>query len=158
MSPLLAVAAVTAVFAAALLFAIALLHVYWALGGFWPGHDDQSLARTVVGSLNRMPPAHMSWAVAIFMAGGALLPLIVRGWLAGILAADTHATISIAAQYLVWFLAGVFAVRGLAGFFWSALIPASRDTPFEALNRKIYSPLCLGIALLLGMTAAAGAA
>jgi hypothetical protein len=35
---------------AALLFlGIAALHAYWALGGLWPGHDADSLFRTVVG-------------------------------------------------------------------------------------------------------------
>ena len=30
-------------------------HGYWALGGFWPGHNETSLARLVVG--DRLAPA-----------------------------------------------------------------------------------------------------
>ena len=31
----------------AALIIIAAIHLYWALGGFWPGHDEVSLARSV---------------------------------------------------------------------------------------------------------------
>lgn len=142
-----------AVLAATILVAIALLHVYWALGGFWPGRDDESLARTVGGSVDRMPPPYMSWVVAVCMTAFAVLPLAAQGWLAAGLPEDSGEALRMTAGYLLWFVGCVFAVRGIAGFFWSTLIPSSRGTPFESLNRKIYSPLSLGIAALL-LTAA----
>ena len=43
-------------------------------------------------------------------------------------------------------VAGVLALRGLAGFVDGRLRPDSRAQPFYALNRRIYSPLCLALA------------
>ena len=45
----------TALIAAASLLAIAALHVYWAFGGYWPGHDARSLVVTVVGEPPEKP-------------------------------------------------------------------------------------------------------
>lgn len=28
---------------------VALLHLFWAVGGKWPGKDDESLAKAVIG-------------------------------------------------------------------------------------------------------------
>ncbi len=50
---------------------LATLHAYWALGGSWPGHDDRSLAETVVGPSAALPPTPATWAVAGLLATSA---------------------------------------------------------------------------------------
>ena len=39
---------------AGVLFALAGLHLYWGLGGRWPGHDEVSLVERIVGRTRGM--------------------------------------------------------------------------------------------------------
>jgi hypothetical protein len=63
----------------AMLIAVAALHLYWGLGGFWPGHNNDSLVGIVVGPGPGGPvpplwaslPAGALWAcVFVFVARG----------------------------------------------------------------------------------------
>ena len=120
-----------------ILGAISLLHLYWAFGGFWPGHDASSLANTVVGTKNMttMPSTGVTIFVAACIFAAALLPLM---WSAQIP--------YIIPQGLVWagmwIVLFVFVSRGILGLspFFNELSPMQ---PFASLNRKYYSPLCL---------------
>ncbi|GGR35728.1 DUF3995 domain-containing protein [Deinococcus ruber] len=123
---------------------IAGLHVYWGVGGVWPGRDAQSLARTVVGGPPGMKPPPLLACVAV--AG---LLLVAAGLL--LMTGGVWAT-----WLPTWLLrlgtAGVAAVlllRGVAGYFMQRIRPAPAGTPFVRLNLLIYSPLCL---LLGGLT------
>ncbi|MEW5854033.1 MAG: DUF3995 domain-containing protein, partial [Myxococcota bacterium] len=62
--------AVLALATAVALALVAALHVYWAAGGKWPGTDDESLARTVVGGPPgmRAPGPAACLAVALVLA------------------------------------------------------------------------------------------
>ncbi|TGQ21500.1 DUF3995 domain-containing protein, partial [Mesorhizobium sp. M00.F.Ca.ET.216.01.1.1] len=48
------------------LLLITTLHVYWGIGGIWPGTDQASCARAVVGfrGIDEMPSSFASFAVA----------------------------------------------------------------------------------------------
>lgn len=48
------------------LLVITTLHVYWGIGGIWPGRDAKSCAHTVVGfhGVDEMPSSFASFAVA----------------------------------------------------------------------------------------------
>ncbi len=137
-----------ALLAASVLAALALLHVYWARGGHWPGHDEASLAKTVVGEpgSERMPGALACFAVAIALAIAATLPLASQGFLDVPVAAGWRRGLTLLA-------AGVFALRGVGGFFEARFRRGAPVEPFYRLNRRLYSPLCLALAALLALSA-----
>lgn len=121
------------------LFAAGLLHIYWGFGGVWPGTDQKSCARAVVGfrGINEMPSAYSAFAVA--------LALFIAAWIAlslGGLALEPWSPVPL------WLLglgaALVFLARGIAGF-----TPAWRrlacELPFARNDVRYFSPLCLAI-------------
>jgi len=128
----------------AILLAIAGLHLYWGLGGLWPGHDVNSLRETVIGAARGSMPGF--WPSA--MVAGALAAAAAIVWarhstlMAGPLAAV------IQAGYAVLIL--VFAARGLASYL-SPVFDYARGRPFYELNLWLYAPLCLAIAALLAL-------
>ncbi len=123
---------------AAALFALAGIHLYWGLGGRWPGHDEASMVEHVVGRTRgmRAPGLLASVAVAAALATGGCLVLATLtstpwdGWL----------------KAARWALLAVFAGRGLATYV-PAVFRYADGTPFATLNRRAYGPLCLAIAL-----------
>lgn len=123
----------------AVLLAIGALHLYWGVGGRWPGHDDASLVSIVAGAKNGRMYGFAACAVVAFALAAA----------AAVVGARHSAIISsgfgwiVTAGYVVLIL--VFALRGLAPYFTPAYEYA-RGTPFFDLNRYYYSPLCLLIA------------
>jgi len=127
----------------AVLLALAGLHLYWGLGGRWPGNDDNSLRLMVVGAKHgRMygfwPSAMVAAALAsaaavVFARHSAMLGPF--GWV-------------VVAGYVVLIL--VFGLRGLAPYLTPAFEYA-RDTPFFTLNQRYYAPLCLVIAAGLAL-------
>ena len=135
--------------AAGVLAALSLLHLYWAGGGRWPGHDEASLARTVVGDPHsaRMPGPVACIAVAVALALAASLPLAVQGLAAVPVGAGTLRVLTLLA-------AGVFALRGVGGFFEARFRRGQPVEPFHGLNRRLYSPLCVALAALLALAAA----
>lgn len=137
-----ALVAVAAALAAILYIAIAGLHAYWALGGVWPGTDRESLHRIVVGGpLGAHSPGPIAtWMVAAILVGAASTVLggsglvhvpIPRGWL----------------RIVALVGAGVMVVRGLEGFVDTRLRPETAGGRFAHLNVRLYSPLCLVLAL-----------
>jgi hypothetical protein len=121
------------------LLALAGLHLYWGLGGRWPGHDDASLIRIVAGAQGGRMYGFLACAAVAFALGSA----------AAIVAARHSAIMSsgfawiIIAGYGVLIL--VFALRGLAPYV-TPVFEYARGTPFFELNRLYYAPLCLLIA------------
>lgn len=138
--------AAAAVGAAAAFLAIAALHAYWALGGCWPGRDPEGLARAVVGGPPgmRFPGRAATWAVVAVLLVAAAVALAV----AGVVALPVPATLVRAAA-----LGGVavLALRGLVGFADTRLRPHTVGSRFATLNVRLYSPLCLLLAALLGL-------
>ncbi|WP_292293695.1 DUF3995 domain-containing protein, partial [Mesorhizobium sp.] len=63
------------------LLLITALHVYWGIGGIWPGTDTQSCARAVVGfrGVDEMPSPGASFAVAACLGLATLWPLALEG-------------------------------------------------------------------------------
>jgi hypothetical protein len=125
----------------AVLLLITALHVYWGIGGIWPGRDAASCARAVVGfrGVDEMPSPAASFAVALCLVLATLWPLALAGLF--------HTPFPRPGLAAVALLLGlVFLARGAAGFtpFWRRLTP---EEPFARLNLKLYSPLCLLIGL-----------
>jgi len=137
-----------ATLAAIVFLATAALHAYWALGGFWPGRDADSLARTVVGGAPGMrgPGAAATWIVVAVLLGAT----------ATVLGAAEVVTLPVPAGLVrgaAFTAAGVLLVRGLEGFFDTRLRPDTVGSPFARLNVRVYSPLFLALAALTGAAA-----
>jgi hypothetical protein len=124
-----------------ILLLITALHVYWAIGGVWPGRDPASCARAVVGfkDVEEMPSPAAAFAVAACLALATLWPVALEG-----VFATPFARPGLAATAVLIGL--VFLGRGLAGFtpWWRALAP---QQPFARLDIRLYSPLCLLIGI-----------
>lgn len=130
-----------ALFLSFVLLLITSLHVYWGIGGIWPGKDQASCARAVVGfrGVDEMPSAGASFAVAACLALATLWPLALEGVFASPFPREGLATTAL-------LIGLVFIGRGVAGFtpWWRRLAP---EQPFARLDRLYYSPLCLLIGL-----------
>ena len=130
---------VLALLLAAVLTAIAALHVYWGIGGVWPGSDPKSCARAVAGfaGIEAMPSMGAAFAVAAAIIAAALVALALGG-----LFASPFEQVPLAGAAL--FIGLVFVGRGIAGFTpaWRRL---ASEMPFARLDMRYYSPLCLVI-------------
>jgi Protein of unknown function (DUF3995) len=140
----------------ATLTALGLLHLYWGLGGCWPGKDKDDLAARMVGvragkgGSRKGPGLAASAAVALALFAATAIVLLRRWPIAtGAPAFVIHG--GYAALILV------FGLRGLAPYF-TPIFNYARGTPFYELNRRYYAPLCLLIAAALIADAPPGAA
>ena len=119
------------------LLAISMVHLLWAFGLTYPAKDELTLARTVAGfrGIEKMPPRIASFGVAI-------ATLVAGIWALAL----TDASPSLVLTGGGAVLALVFLVRGLVGFTrkWREMTP---EEPFATFDRKLYSPLCIGIGL-----------
>lgn len=112
--------------------AVAVLHGLWGLGITWPEASAEALARSVVGDgRRRMPPAWQCFVVAAVLAPVALWPFVMLG--------RDEVPFVLAVSVAI---AGVFVVRGLAGYSprWRGHF---RDEPFATRDKRYYSPFCL---------------
>ncbi|MDP3278068.1 MAG: DUF3995 domain-containing protein [Deltaproteobacteria bacterium] len=144
-----AVGHVAGIGAAGILLGLSALHVAWARGSTYPAKSHTELARLVVGEGlgdTAMPRALATWAVAIALA------LSAAGLLA-LGASGTPPTLTPTLRLAAALMALVFALRGVGGFFEVHVRPAIRGTPYMRWSRLLYSPIALGLALLIGLRA-----
>jgi len=134
-------ATILAVLTFAVLGCIAALHAYWAFGGRWPGDDDISLARTVVGA-TVMPSSSLTLIVAVLILLAGLLPLVKVALVPGVMPPALTQTGLI-------LLAAVFGLRGLASYtpIWSRM---HFEEPFATLDRRYFGPLCILLGAAFG--------
>lgn len=134
---------VAAIMTAGSLAVISGLHVYWALGGVFPAATREELGPTVVGTPRgaAMPSVPLTFAVAGLFGVATLVPLVASGLVAVAVPAALPKVATLG-------MAGVFLARGLYGYVDRRVRPSTVGTPFEALNRRVYSPLCLALAAL----------
>ncbi|HEY4193830.1 MAG TPA: DUF3995 domain-containing protein [Mesorhizobium sp.] len=123
------------------LLLITALHVYWGIGGIWPGTDAASCARAVCGfeGMDEMPPPSSSFAVAACLVLATLWPIALVG-----VFATPFPDIGLA---LVAGLIGLgFVGRGIAGYVpaWRRLTP---EQPFATYDVRYFSPVSLLIGL-----------
>jgi hypothetical protein len=128
------------------LLLLALLHVYWGYGGAWPARSREELGPMVVGTTPRDTMPNMPNLLACLAVAGLLVVAAGLIALAGFTPEPSW----------VWRVGSagvgvVLLVRGLGGYLDGRLRPATRDQPFYALNRRIYSPLCLILASLIAL-------
>jgi uncharacterized protein DUF3995 len=139
---------------AVLFAAIGLLHVYWAFGGTW-GLDA---ALPTGGSLPGQP-ARFTFqatplgifvvAVLLFLAAAVVLG---RAGILSNAAPPTHWIFVVG----TWVLAALFFLRAIGEFRYVGFFKRVRGTEFGRWDTRLFSPLCLVIALLAAITALAG--
>ena len=117
---------------AMILASLSLLHAYWALGGRW---GVEFTIPVVEGRRAFTPSPLATWAVC------GLLALAVG------LVARRSPLIGI------WGLAVVFLLRAIGEFRMVGLFKSIKDTDFARWDTRLYSPLCLLIALLAAAVA-----
>lgn len=102
----------------------------------WPGKDEPSLAKAVVGStgITAMPPRELTLLVAACLFLASIWPLI---WLGLI---ETPLPLAIREIGMIGLIV-IFTARGIAGY-----VPSFRrkhsELPFANFDRQYYSPLC----------------
>jgi hypothetical protein len=126
---------------AATLFTIAALHAMWGAGVTWPDRDSQALARRVAGfkGIKAMPPPAACLSVAAALT------------FAGLLVLDTGLFPSNVRLLTLVLLTIIFTFRGVIAYNsrWREM---TSEEPFATLDRRLYGPLCLGIALGISLT------
>lgn len=125
--------------------AIGLLHVVWVFSP-WPLRSREEFAARVVGVPEaRLPSPGLTIVVAALVAVAAYL-VAARG---GVVGAPGPAWLTAAGAGGV---AAVLLLRGVSG-----LVRSTRaDTPFARLDVRVYSPLCLVLAVGTGLVAVLG--
>lgn len=133
-----------AVAAAATLGAIGALHVFWAFGGKLgggaavPERDGAPLFRPSRGATLLVAGALFTGAALLLAQSGivrvAVPPVLVRVGCYG--------------------LAFVFAARAIGDFRWVGLFKRERRSRFAQMDTRVYSPLCLGLAVACAVVAA----
>jgi hypothetical protein len=118
-----------------LLSALGALHAAWGAGSCWPARSEADLVARVIG---RTRNGKMPSPLACFAVAGCLW---AAAWLAASASSQSSAWV-IAGYYGA---AGVFLLRGLAGFV-GPLWRYAEGTPFHRFNRRYCAPLCLLIA------------
>jgi hypothetical protein len=119
------------------LVTIAIAHLLWAIGSRWPIRDPQVLANAVIGrpGVTRIPRLGALFTGLFILAAAAIGTALADPASGGLL-------LTLAGGLLTAF----FAARGVAGYTaaWRAAHPIAS---FAALDRKVYSPLCLIVAV-----------
>ena len=119
------------------LLAIALVHFIWALGSTYPVKDSKTLAKTVAGfrDIEKMPPRILTAVVGLFILGAGIWVLAM---------ADPMDSFTLTMGGIILTL--IFLGRGIFGFTkkWAELTP---EQPFRSLDKKLYSPLCVGVGI-----------
>ncbi len=121
---------------ATVLTGIGCLHIAWGNGSSFPFRNTDDLADAVIGSGDVPPPA------ACFAVGGALL--VAAALVADLPIAPTR--IRRVGRVGVAAVLGARAAIGLTNN-TRLISPASTSARVRSLDRRIFSPLCLGLAL-----------
>ena len=126
------------------LVALAGLHVYWGLGGLWPGRTEADLVARVVG-LRRgpMPGLWACLAVALALSSAAYIVAVRQG-------APRLGLPEVLWTLGYWSVGTVFLLRGVAAYA-PRVFSYAIDTPFYDINRYYYARLCLAIAAAMAI-------
>ena len=119
------------------LLAISIVHLMWTFGSTYPTKSEKALAQTVAGfkGIEKMPPRLASLAVSI-------ATLFAGIWALSMADPAPNTTLTLGGAILSL----IFLARGIFGYTkkWQTITP---EEPFRAMDRKIYSPLCIGLGL-----------
>jgi len=127
----------------AILIAIGVVHIYWAGGGRL-GRDAAIPTLDGQPVLHPSPPGTVLVAVGLFLM--AALVAVRVGWI--IVPGVTGMS-----RVGAWLLVGVFSARAIGDFRYVGFFKRVRDSRFARLDTRVYSPLCVLLALLITVAA-----
>jgi hypothetical protein len=125
-----------------ILFLLSCLHFFWAIGGQWG--FAQALPTNATGERVLNPSSVDCIVVGIGLLCFGLLVLARRDivqlplptWLK---------------NNVLWCIAGIFFLRAMGDFYYVGFFKSITNTAFASLDTLYYSPLCLMLAVLLGI-------
>lgn len=114
-------------------------HFYWLLGGRWGSEKviptkDKSVVRTPP------PPKFATLIVAVGLLSIGLHYLLKGGFI------ETNITPKLL-TYISWIIPSLFLIRAVGEFKYVGFFKKIKDTEFAKADSKIFSPLCLFIAV-----------
>ncbi len=121
------------------LLAIGALHVVWATGSPWPMRDRRLLTDAVVGSEGDRPPPPSACLTVAGLLGTAAALVAGRPR-----SAPGLSRVGAGAVVAVLTARGALGLAGRT----DVVSPGSSSERFRRLDRRYYSPLCLGLAAL----------
>ena len=124
--------------AADILFVVSAIHVYWAFGGRWGG--QAALPQKTGGGALFVPRMPETLTVAVLLAVIAFMLMAQAGWL----------SFWRAGAWTRWgcaLCALVFFVRAVGDFRYIGFFKKIKSTPFADYDTRMYSPLCLVLAV-----------
>ncbi|GAA1071492.1 hypothetical protein GCM10009605_02880 [Nocardiopsis composta] len=122
---------------AAALGAVAVLHFLWAAGVYWPAGSEADLARKAAPDAEEIPGL-LTALVAVLLAGAAHLALAANR-------EGLRFVPDLLYRIGIWGLVAVMALRGLVEPFLSA---GKGNAVYNRLDRRVYAPFCVVLALL----------
>ena len=114
---------------------VSLFHFYWALGG---EYGLKSAGPSLEGKEDFRPGPLLIFIVAILLLGLAILSILLVwpfSFLEGYIA------------YIGYFVAAVFAIRGIGDFRYVGLFKRVYNSNFATLDTKYFSPLIIFLGL-----------
>ncbi len=135
---------ILAIVTTAVMLALGGLHLYWGYGGCWPGKSRRELVDIVVGEGDEFPSLAACWVVTLLLVGASVLPLLAIGWIRS----------PIPDSIVNWALilaSVVLGLRGLSGYL--PMFEKRWTSVFVKHNKRLYCPLCFGLAICYGLLA-----
>jgi hypothetical protein len=129
------------------LAALSVLHVYWAVGGRW-GHATAIPQRD--GHPAFQPGSAPTLLIAGLLAAAGMVML-------GRVGLGPVARLSRLTHIGAWLVAVAFLLRGLGDFRLVGLFRRVNDTRFAWWDRRVYTPVALGLGIAAGIIAASTA-
>lgn len=124
--------------AAGILFVVSAIHVYWAFGGRWGG--QAALPQKTGGGALFVPRMPETLTVAVLLAVIAFMLMAQAGWL----------SFWGAGAWTRWgcaLCALAFFVRAVGDFRYLGFFKRIKHTTFAENDTRLYSPLCLVLAV-----------
>jgi hypothetical protein len=115
-----------------------LIHAYWAFGGQWGTMYAVPIIR---GRRSFDPSPAATWVVCGLLAVAMILVMRKGGWIG-----PTPAPVIV--DIGVWGISSVFLLRAIGNLRTFGFFKTITGTPFSRWDSRVYSPLCLLIALL----------
>ena len=118
------------------------MHLYWLSGGTW-GLDRVIPTKPATEAAIHYPPPLATLIVALGLAAFGLayfLKLPFLEW-----------SLPTGLQFVYWFIPAIFLIRAIGEFNYVGFFKRINDTAFAKADSRVFSPLCLGIAILGGM-------
>lgn len=115
------------------------LHLYWLLGGVWGLDKVIPSKEKEPNSLSIPPIATLMVALVLISFGGMyfiksdLVLVYLPGWIT---------------SYAYWIIPSIFFLRAIGEFNYVGFFKKVKHTKFAQADSQIFSPLCLGIAIM----------